>query len=140
MIECWPHSDMATMDVNGRIRIVGRTKEIIIRGGANIYPREIEDTVITHPLVHSAAVNSQTYLDDSPTTNDDKFNRNLISTFEWFKVCGYPHERLGEEVCCWVKLRDTQRPLTEKEVRDFCKAKVSSFFLLFVNYFVLINS
>jgi acyl-CoA synthetase (AMP-forming)/AMP-acid ligase II len=44
------------MDVNGRIRIVGRTKEIIIRGGANIYPREIEEIVITHPLIHSAAV------------------------------------------------------------------------------------
>lgn len=50
------HSDLATMDANGRIRIVGRTKEIIIRGGANIYPREIEEILITHSLIHSAAV------------------------------------------------------------------------------------
>lgn len=48
------------MDSDGRIRIVGRTKEIIIRGGANIYPREIEEILITHPLIHSAAVSLQT--------------------------------------------------------------------------------
>ncbi|RWS20588.1 AMP-binding protein-like protein, partial [Leptotrombidium deliense] len=48
--------DLATMDANGCFRIVGRTKEIIIRGGINIYPREIEDVLITHPLIKNAAV------------------------------------------------------------------------------------
>ena len=46
------------MDSNGYIRIVGRTKEIIIRGGINIYPKEIEDMLITHPKINFAAVST----------------------------------------------------------------------------------
>lgn len=49
-------SDLATMDARGYIRIVGRTKEIIIRGGINIYPKEIEEVLISHPYIADAAV------------------------------------------------------------------------------------
>ena len=44
------------MDRNGYIRIVGRTKEIIIRGGINVYPKEIEEVLITNPYIANAAV------------------------------------------------------------------------------------
>ena len=91
-------SDLATMDASGRVRIVGRTKELIIRGGANIYPREIEEVLITHPLIHTAA------------------------------VCGVPHKRLNETICCWIRFRDPKKTLTEKEVKVFCKEKVGAGF------------
>lgn len=48
--------DLATMDSEGFIRIVGRTKELIIRGGSNVYPREIEELLHEHPGVDTAAV------------------------------------------------------------------------------------
>lgn len=71
----WLHSgDMGTMDENGYVRITGRLKEMIIRGGENIYPREIEDVIFTHPKVAEVA------------------------------VFGIPDEYYGEEVAAWIKL------------------------------------
>lgn len=72
----WMHSgDLATMDEQGRIRIVGRIKDMIIRGGENIYPAEVETFLATHPDVVEAA------------------------------VFGIPCERFGEQVCAWVRTR-----------------------------------
>lgn len=72
----WMHSgDLATMDDQGRIRIVGRIKDMIIRGGENIYPAEIEAFLMTHPAVADAA------------------------------VFGLPHDRFGEVACAWVRSR-----------------------------------
>ena len=72
----WMHSgDLATMDEQGRIRIVGRIKDMIIRGGENIYPAEVEAFLITHPAVADAA------------------------------VFGIPDERFGEQVCAWIRPR-----------------------------------
>ena len=69
----WMHSgDLATMDENGYVRITGRIKDMIIRGGENIYPREIEEFLLSHPLVADA------------------------------QVFGVPDEKYGEEVCDWV--------------------------------------
>ncbi|MBK9999711.1 MAG: AMP-binding protein [Sphingomonadales bacterium] len=69
----WMHSgDLATMDENGYVRITGRIKDMIIRGGENIYPREIEEFLLSHPLVADA------------------------------QVFGVPDEKYGEEVCAWV--------------------------------------
>ncbi|MEG3162772.1 AMP-binding protein [Sphingomonas sp. LB2R24] len=73
----WMHSgDLATMDDTGCIRIVGRIKDMIIRGGENIYPAEIEAFLQNHPDVIDAA------------------------------VFGIPDDRLGERVCAWVRVRD----------------------------------
>ena len=73
----WMHSgDLAVMDEDGYVRIVGRIKDMIIRGGENIYPREIEEFLHGLPEVSDA------------------------------HVIGVPSERYGEEVMAWVKLRD----------------------------------
>jgi fatty-acyl-CoA synthase len=73
----WMHSgDLATMDHDGYIKIVGRIKDMIIRGGENIYPREIEEFLFTHPAV-----------------------RNV-------QVIGVPDEVYGEVVMAWVKLKE----------------------------------
>jgi fatty-acyl-CoA synthase len=73
----WMHTgDEAVMDPDGSLRIVGRIKDMIIRGGENIYPREIEEFLHTHPDVTDV------------------------------QVVGVPDERYGEEVMAWVVLRD----------------------------------
>ena len=72
----WMHSgDLSTMDAAGYVRITGRIKDMIIRGGENIYPREIEEFLLTHPHVADA------------------------------QVFGVSDERYGEEVCAWVIAR-----------------------------------
>jgi len=72
----WMHSgDLATMDAAGYVNIVGRIKDMIIRGGENIYPREIEEFLMTHPGVSEA------------------------------QVVGVPSPKYGEEVMAWIKPR-----------------------------------
>jgi len=76
----WMHTgDLATMDDEGYINIVGRIKDMIIRGGENVYPREIEEFLYTHPEVSDV------------------------------QVIGVPSPRYGEEVMAWVKLREGSR-------------------------------
>jgi len=71
----WLYSgDLGTMDAQGYVRITGRRKEMIIRGGENIYPREIEDFLFTHPKIAEVA------------------------------VFGVPDSRLGEQVAAWIQL------------------------------------
>ncbi len=73
----WMHTgDLATMDGEGYINIVGRIKDMIIRGGENIYPREVEEFLYGHPLIADV------------------------------QVIGVPSEKYGEEVMAWVKLRE----------------------------------
>ncbi len=81
----WLHSgDLGTMDSDGYIRITGRLKDMIIRGGENIYPREIEDFIYMHPKVAEVAV---------------------------FDV---PHEFLGEEVVAWIQLHSGESATEEE--------------------------
>ena len=73
----WMHSgDLATMDADGYMNIVGRIKDMIIRGGENIYPREIEEYLYGHPAIEDV------------------------------QVIGVPDEKYGEQVMAWVKLRE----------------------------------
>ena len=75
--EGWMHSgDLATMDADGYVNIVGRIKDMIIRGGENIYPREIEEYLYGHPAIEDV------------------------------QVIGVPDEKYGEQVMAWVKLRE----------------------------------
>jgi fatty-acyl-CoA synthase len=73
----WMHTgDLATMDADGYCKIVGRIKDMVIRGGENVYPREIEEFLYGHPDVTDV------------------------------QVIGVPDERFGEELCAWVQLRE----------------------------------
>ena len=73
----WMHTgDLATMDADGYVNIVGRIKDMIIRGGENIYPREIEEFLYTHPDVSD------------------------------IQVIGVPDVKYGEELMAWVKVRE----------------------------------
>lgn len=77
----WMHSgDLATIDEQGRVRIVGRIKDMIIRGGENIYPAEVEAFLLGHPDIADAA------------------------------VFGIADERLGERVCAWVRVHRPLEP------------------------------
>ena len=72
----WMHTgDLAVMDAGGYVNIVGRIKDLVIRGGENIYPREVEEYLYTHPNIDDVS------------------------------VVGVPDERYGEELMAWVKLR-----------------------------------
>jgi fatty-acyl-CoA synthase len=91
----WMHSgDLATMDERGRIRIVGRIKDLIIRGGENIYPAEVENLLMTHPSIADAA------------------------------VFGIPDARLGEQICAWVRVRESVGP---EEILAWCKGRISHY-------------
>ena len=81
----WMHSgDLATIDEHGYCTIVGRLKDMLIRGGENIYPREIEEFLLRHPKVQSA------------------------------QVFGVPDHRLGEEVCAFIVLKPNQSATAEE--------------------------
>jgi fatty-acyl-CoA synthase len=72
----WMHTgDLATMDAAGYCNIVGRSKDMVIRGGENVYPREVEEYLYSHPDIADV------------------------------QVVGVPDERYGEELCAWVQLR-----------------------------------
>jgi len=81
----WMHTgDLATMDEEGYLNIVGRIKDMIIRGGENVYPREIEEFLYSHPKIQDV------------------------------QVIGVPDEKYGEEIMAWVKLREGQTATAEE--------------------------
>ncbi|KAI8484281.1 Acyl-CoA synthetase member 2 mitochondrial [Branchiostoma belcheri] len=84
--------DVAVLDEQGYGWIVGRMQDLIIRGGENIYPREIEEFLHTHPKVEDV------------------------------QVIGVPDERMVEEVCAWIKLKEGEI-LGEDDVKTFCKGQ-----------------
>jgi fatty-acyl-CoA synthase len=85
IIDGWLHSgDLGTMDEHGYVRITGRIKDMIIRGGENIYPREIEEFLFTNPKVSEV------------------------------QVFGVPDPKMGEEVCAWIQLRQGETATEEE--------------------------
>jgi fatty-acyl-CoA synthase len=93
--EGWLHTgDLATMNAQGYLNIVGRLKEMVIRGGENIFPREIEEFLLRHPRI------AEVY------------------------VVGVPDAFFGEELLAVVRLREGEK-VTEQELREFCKGKIS---------------
>jgi fatty-acyl-CoA synthase len=94
----WMHTgDLAVMDAEGYLNIVGRIKDMVIRGGENVYPREIEEFLYTHPDIVDA------------------------------QVIGVPDERYGEELMAWVRLREGAEPLTAEALREFCGGKLAHY-------------
>ncbi|MEU2711708.1 AMP-binding protein [Streptomyces sp. NPDC007205] len=94
----WMHTgDLAVMRENGYVEIVGRIKDMIIRGGENIYPREIEEFLYAHPRIRDV------------------------------QVVGVPHETYGEEVLACVIPHDPADPLTLEELRAFCQGRLAHY-------------
>jgi fatty-acyl-CoA synthase len=94
----WMHTgDLATMDAEGYLNIVGRIKDMVIRGGENVYPREIEEFLYTHPDIVDA------------------------------QVIGVPDERYGEELMAWVRLRPGVAALTAESLREFCAGRLAHY-------------
>jgi fatty-acyl-CoA synthase len=85
IVDGWMHSgDLATLDADGYCNIVGRLKDMLIRGGENIYPREIEEFLFRHPKIQSV------------------------------QVFGVPDPKYGEEVCAWIVLRAGEHATAEE--------------------------
>lgn len=98
LVDGWMHTgDIAVMDDDGYVQITGRIKDMVIRGGENIYPREVEEFLYTHPDVLDA------------------------------QVIGVPDERYGEELCAWVRMRDGAVPLTAEAVREYCSGRLAHY-------------
>ena len=94
----WMHTgDLAVMREDGYLAIVGRIKDMIIRGGENVYPREIEEFLYTHPKIADV------------------------------QVVGVPDERYGEEMLACVIPRDPADPPTLAEVADFCAGQLAHY-------------
>ncbi|WP_067896835.1 AMP-binding protein [Nocardia vaccinii] len=94
----WMHTgDLAVMDEDGYVAITGRIKDMVIRGGENIYPREIEEFLYTHPDVLDA------------------------------QVVGVPDPKYGEELVAWIRMREGTMPLDAAALREFCTGKLAHF-------------
>ena len=106
----WMHTgDLATMDGDGFVNIVGRSKDMIIRGGENVYPREIEEFLYGHPSIADV------------------------------QVVGVPDARFGEEIVACVKRREGAEALSEEDVREFCRGRIAHYkvprYVVFVDEF-----
>jgi fatty-acyl-CoA synthase len=96
----WLHTgDIAVRMPNGYFKITGRIKDMVIRGGENIYPREIEEFLFTHPAIEQAA------------------------------VVGVPDAKYGEELCAWIKLKPSaaSEPFTDESIKAFCRGRLAHF-------------
>ncbi len=94
----WMHTgDLAVMDADGYVNIVGRIKDLVIRGGENVYPREVEEFLYAHPDIADV------------------------------QVIGVPDERYGEELMAWVRLRDGVDGLSADDVRAFCQGRLAHY-------------
>ncbi|MFB7905718.1 AMP-binding protein [Kitasatospora sp. NPDC056076] len=94
----WMHTgDLAVMDADGYLAITGRIKDMVIRGGENLYPREIEEFLYTHPDVLDV------------------------------QVIGVPDPRYGEELMAWIRMREGAEPLTAEAVAAYCAGRLAHF-------------
>jgi fatty-acyl-CoA synthase len=94
----WMHTgDLATMDDNGYVSITGRSKDLVIRGGENVYPREVEEFLYTHPDILDA------------------------------QVIGVPDEKYGEEIMAWIRMRPGAEPLTPDSLRAYCAGQLAHY-------------
>ncbi|MFJ8477957.1 AMP-binding protein [Kitasatospora sp. NPDC094011] len=92
----WMHTgDLAVMDRDGYLAITGRIKDMVIRGGENLYPREIEEFLHTHPDVLDV------------------------------QVIGVPDRKYGEELMAWIRMREGAEPLTAEAVGAYCAGRLA---------------
>ena len=97
-LDGWMHTgDLAVMREDGYTQIVDRIKDMVIRGGENVYPKEIEEFLYTHPDIEDV------------------------------QVVGVPDERYGEELCAWVRMRAGAAPLDAEAVRQFATGRLAHY-------------
>jgi fatty-acyl-CoA synthase len=89
--------DLAVMDDDGYLSITGRIKDMVIRGGENIYPREVEEFLYTHPDILDV------------------------------QVIGVPDAKYGEELMAWIKMRPGAQPLDAEAIRQFATGKLAHY-------------
>ena len=96
--EGWMHTgDLAVMRDDGYCMVIGRIKDMVIRGGENVYPREVEEFLYTHPDISDV------------------------------QVIGVPDAKYGEELMAWVVMRPGAAPLTAEAVREFCAGRLTHY-------------
>ena len=94
----WMHTgDIGIMDEDGYVEVTGRIKDMVIRGGENVYPREIEEFFHRHPAIRD------------------------------IQVVGVPDEKYGEELMAWVVLADGHDTLTPQQLREFAQGELAHF-------------
>ncbi|MFC7676608.1 AMP-binding protein [Mycolicibacterium sp. GCM10028919] len=94
----WMHTgDLAVMREDGYCNVVGRIKDMVIRGGENVYPREIEEFLYTHPDIEDA------------------------------QVIGVPDAKYGEEICAWIRMKPGATPLDVAGVRAFAEGRLAHY-------------
>jgi fatty-acyl-CoA synthase len=94
----WMHTgDLAVMREDGYCTIVGRIKDMVIRGGENVYPREVEEFLYSHPGIEDA------------------------------QVIGVPDAKYGEEICVWIKMKPDAEPLNVDAVREFAQGRLAHY-------------
>jgi fatty-acyl-CoA synthase len=92
----WMHTgDLGVMGDDGYVNIVGRIKDLVIRGGENIYPREVEEFLYGHPDIEDV------------------------------QVIGVPDERYGEELMAWVRMKPGRPPLQAEDLRQYCAGRIA---------------
>jgi fatty-acyl-CoA synthase len=98
IVDGWMRTgDLAVMDEDGYVQITGRIKDMVIRGGENIYPREIEEFLYTHPDILDA------------------------------QVIGVPDPKYGEELCAWVRMKPGTTPVSAASIREFATGKLAHY-------------
>jgi fatty-acyl-CoA synthase len=94
----WMHTgDLAVMREDGYCNVVGRIKDMVIRGGENVYPREVEEFLYTHPDIEDA------------------------------QVIGVPDQKYGEEICAWIRMKPGRPALDAQAVRAFANGKLAHY-------------
>ncbi|MDN5767405.1 MAG: AMP-binding protein [Humibacillus sp.] len=94
----WMHTgDLAVMDEEGYFRIVGRLKDLVIRGGENVYPVEVEEFLYSHPDIVDV------------------------------QVIGVPDAKYGEELCAWIRMREGREPITAESLGAFCEGRLARY-------------
>jgi fatty-acyl-CoA synthase len=94
----WMHTgDLGVMDDDGFVQITGRIKDMVIRGGENVYPREVEEFLYTHPDIEDV------------------------------QVVGVPDDTYGEELCAWLRMRPGSAPLDADAVREYARGRLAHY-------------
>ena len=89
--------DLAVMREDGYCNVVGRIKDMVIRGGENVYPREVEEFLYTHPDIEDA------------------------------QVIGVPDAKYGEEICAWIRMKPDRPALDVDAVKAFATGKLAHY-------------